>query len=52
MKILALILLTVCLFVFLNDFGLVNAKRLHFKKFPNRKTAEDAARDAGKGIKS
>ena len=52
MKIVALILLTVSLFVFLNNFGLVNAKRLHFKKFPNKKTAEDAARDAGKGIKS
>jgi len=51
MKFSGLIILTICFLFFLNNLGGLDGKRLHFKKFPNRKAAEDAARDAGKGIK-
>ena len=51
MKAFHIIILSLCLLFILNDIIGLDGKRLHFKTFPNRKAAGNAARDAGKGNK-
>ena len=63
MKIFSFFLLAFCIFFLLNELYAIRVPKIpsikngpsgkparHFKDYPNRKAAEDAARDAGKGI--